>query len=113
MGRPDTEEIPTMSRKANTHRSDVYTRVTNRIIEDLERGVRSWHKPWSAANAAGITRPLRHNGLPYSGINIARHSRSAAVSARARPAAWSSTPTASAGPRPMLMAKRSNARSPS
>jgi antirestriction protein ArdC len=59
-----------MSRKANTHHSDVYTRVTNRIIEDLERGVRSWHKPWSATTAAGITRPLRHNGLPYSGINI-------------------------------------------
>ena len=28
-------------------------------------------KPWSGENAAGrITRPLRHNGMPYSGINI-------------------------------------------
>ena len=28
-------------------------------------------KPWSAEHAAGkITRPLRHNGLPYSGVNV-------------------------------------------
>lgn len=52
-------------------RQDVYTRVTDRIVADLERGVRTWVKPWSAEHAAGkITRPLRHNGLPYSGINI-------------------------------------------
>src|ERR1019366_10621338 len=31
----------------------------------------SWIRPWSGENAAGrITRPLRHNGMPYSGINI-------------------------------------------
>ncbi len=50
---------------------DVYTRITNKIIADLEQGVRTWMKPWNAGNTAGrITRPLRHNGLPYSGINI-------------------------------------------
>ena len=28
-------------------------------------------KPWSAGNTAGrIIRPLRHNGVPYSGINV-------------------------------------------
>ena len=60
----------------NTHndgntRQDVYTRVTDRIVADLEQGVRPWTKPWSAEHAAGkITRPLRHNGVPYSGINI-------------------------------------------
>jgi hypothetical protein len=28
-------------------------------------------KPWNAEHAAGkVTRPLRHNGQPYSGINI-------------------------------------------
>ncbi len=53
------------------HREDIYTRITNRIIEDLERGVRPWLKPWSAGNAEKrITRPLRHSGEPYSGINI-------------------------------------------
>ncbi len=52
-------------------KQDVYTRITNTIIADLEKGVRTWMKPWNAGNtAARITRPLRHNGLPYSGINI-------------------------------------------
>jgi antirestriction protein ArdC len=52
-------------------RQDVYTRVTDRIVADLEQGLRPWMKPWSAEHAAGkITRPLRHNGTPYSGINI-------------------------------------------
>ncbi len=54
-----------------TERQDVYTRVTNRIVADLEQGVRTWMKPWNAGHTAGrITRPLRHNSQPYSGINI-------------------------------------------
>jgi antirestriction protein ArdC len=54
-----------------TTRTDIYTQVTNRIVEELERGVRPWFKPWNAEHAAGrITRPLRHNGTPYQGINI-------------------------------------------
>jgi antirestriction protein ArdC len=56
---------------ATTTRTDVYTRVTSHIVEELERGVRPWLKPWNAENAAGrITRPLRHNGLPYNGVNV-------------------------------------------
>ncbi len=56
---------------ATTPRIDVYTRVTNRIIEELEQGVRPWLKPWNAEHAAGrITRPLRFNGEAYKGINI-------------------------------------------
>jgi antirestriction protein ArdC len=52
-------------------KKDVYTRVTNRIISDLENGVRSWMKPWNAAHPAGsIGKPLRHNGIPYQGMNI-------------------------------------------
>ena len=55
----------------SNEKQDVYTRVTNKIIADLEQGVRTWMKPWNAGNTAGrITRPLRHNGVPYSGINI-------------------------------------------
>jgi antirestriction protein ArdC len=55
----------------NTEKQDVYTRVTNKIVADLEQGVRTWMKPWNAGNTDGrITRPLRHNGVPYSGINI-------------------------------------------
>lgn len=52
-------------------KQDVYTRVTDRIIADLEQGVRPWLKPWNAEHVAGkITRPLRHNGQPYSGVNV-------------------------------------------
>ena len=54
-----------------TDRKDVYTKVTERIISDLEQGVRPWLKPWNAEHAAGrITRPLRHNGTPYQGVNV-------------------------------------------
>jgi len=54
-----------------SERQDVYTRITDKIIADLENGIRTWMKPWNAGNTAGrITRPLRHNGQPYSGINI-------------------------------------------
>lgn len=54
-----------------TERLDVYTRVTNSIIAELEKGTRPWLKPWNAEHAAGrITRPLRSNGQPYKGVNV-------------------------------------------
>lgn len=54
-----------------TKTNDIYQRVTNQIIADLEAGVRPWLKPWSAEHTAGrITRPLRANGVPYRGINV-------------------------------------------
>ncbi len=50
---------------------DVYSRITEKIVADLEQGVRTWMKPWNAEHSAGkITRPLRFNGQPYNGINI-------------------------------------------
>ena len=52
-------------------RTDLYSRVTQAMIADLQRGVRPWLKPWNAEHAAGpITRPLRANGQPYKGINV-------------------------------------------
>lgn len=52
-------------------RADIYARITDHIIADLEEGVRPWFKPWSAKNTEGrITRPLRHTGQPYTGINV-------------------------------------------
>lgn len=52
-------------------RQDIYTRVTETIIAQLEKGVRPWHQPWSGEHAAGkINRPLRHNGEGYRGINV-------------------------------------------
>ncbi|HTU23413.1 MAG TPA: zincin-like metallopeptidase domain-containing protein [Gemmataceae bacterium] len=54
-----------------TVRSDVYSRVTDQIIAELEAGVRPWVQPWNAAHAAGeVCRPLRHNAVPYRGINV-------------------------------------------
>jgi antirestriction protein ArdC len=54
----------------NTEKQDVYTRITDKIVADLEQGVRPWMKPWNASHTTGrITRPLRHNGIAYSGIN--------------------------------------------
>ena len=35
-----------------TTRIDLYTRVTNALIADLEKGVRPWLKPWNAEHAA-------------------------------------------------------------
>lgn len=52
-------------------RTDIYTRITNQILAHLEAGVKPWIQPWQSANAAGaVTHPLRHNGEPYSGINV-------------------------------------------
>src|SRR5581483_1226652 len=54
-----------------TEKQDVYSRITNQIVSHLEKGVRPWVRPWNAEHAAGrITRPLRHNGQPYAGINV-------------------------------------------
>lgn len=54
-----------------SNKPDIYTRITDAIIAQLEQGVRPWHKPWAAGHIAGpVSRPLRYNGKPYSGINI-------------------------------------------
>ncbi|WP_149535762.1 ArdC family protein [Siccirubricoccus phaeus] len=60
-----------MASNQQASRPDVYSRITDKIIADLESGVRPWMKPWSADHVAGrITRPLRHNGIPCRGINV-------------------------------------------
>jgi antirestriction protein ArdC len=50
----------------------LYSIVTDRIIAALEAGAQPWRKPWSAdgtATGAVAVRPLRENGVPYTGIN--------------------------------------------
>jgi antirestriction protein ArdC len=62
-----------MKRKFNNaraeERQDVYERITARIVAHLENGVRPWAQPWKSGEG-GFRRPLRHNGIPYSGINV-------------------------------------------
>lgn len=54
-----------------TNRIDIYSRITNQIIIALESGIKPWTQPWSAAHAAGdVSRPLRHNGQAYKGVNV-------------------------------------------
>lgn len=51
---------------------DPHTRITDRILAELEQGTRPWVKPWSGGDmAAGRgVRPLRATGEPYRGINV-------------------------------------------
>ena len=52
-------------------RPDLYARVTDAIVADLEAGVRPWTKPWTCGGRGGpVSRPLRANGQPYSGVNV-------------------------------------------
>lgn len=60
-----------MSATSDTQRLDIYSRITNQIIQALEQGVKPWTQPWNAAHGAGhVSRPLRHNNQPYAGINV-------------------------------------------
>ncbi|QTC90295.1 ArdC family protein [Brevundimonas goettingensis] len=47
---------------------DPHQTVTDRIIADLETGVRPWTRPWD--NGATGARPRRHDGQPYHGVNV-------------------------------------------
>ncbi len=65
---------------------DPHTRITQRILAELEQGVRPWLKPWSSDALAGrVTRPLRATGEPYRGINVILLWMEAAASGYAAP----------------------------
>lgn len=57
-----------MTRPADPARPDIHTRITQQILAQLEAGVRPWTQPWKSA--ASVSRPLRHDGTPYNGINV-------------------------------------------
>jgi antirestriction protein ArdC len=68
---PKARSEETEAMHKDTTQPDVYARVTNKILADLDQGVRPWVKPWRGEQAAGrIVRPLRANGTPYRGVNI-------------------------------------------
>ncbi len=54
--------------RSTTERRDIAAEITNLIITKIEAGVAPWQRSWSGAGS-GRTRPLRHNGEAYSGIN--------------------------------------------
>lgn len=48
----------------------IYDTITNKIIADLEKGQLAWRQPWSSDTLGSrVMRPLRHNDIPYTGIN--------------------------------------------
>lgn len=51
-------------------RLDIYTRVTEQIIECLERGVMPWRASWKGGNRAAGGAPMRACGIPYKGVNV-------------------------------------------
>ncbi|HKR03959.1 MAG TPA: ArdC-like ssDNA-binding domain-containing protein [Bacteroidia bacterium] len=55
-----------MNQKNQTSKNDVYQIVTNKVIEQLEKGCVPWKRPWTAAGLPQnlITRK------PYRGINV-------------------------------------------
>ena len=55
-----------------TEKQDVYSRVTDKIIADIEAGNLTWLQPWQAGGhkAGAVSRPLRAGGIPYRGVNV-------------------------------------------
>jgi antirestriction protein ArdC len=56
-------------------RADIYQRITDQIIADLEQGTPTWLKPWSASKAGKVEGVglWPHNaitGRRYSGVNV-------------------------------------------
>ena len=49
---------------------DIYSRITHKILADLEKGELTWRKPWNSEHLGqNVQRPLRWNNIPYTGIN--------------------------------------------
>lgn len=52
-------------------KTDIYQRVTDKIVADLEQGNLTWVRPWNAEHLGGrISRPRRFSGEPYKGVNV-------------------------------------------
>lgn len=49
-------------------KQDIYTTITNRIIELMESGLATWRKAWASQSAKGL--PYNAStGVPYNGVN--------------------------------------------
>jgi antirestriction protein ArdC len=57
--------------KARPDTGDLYQRITDQIVAQLEKGVRPWQRPWDGNYFGGANvRPVRANGERYKGINV-------------------------------------------
>ena len=50
--------------------NELYDKIANRIVAQMEDGVLPWHRPWSVNPNARVSKPLRENAVPYQGINV-------------------------------------------
>jgi antirestriction protein ArdC len=50
-----TNRKPGATAAASASAPDAYTRITNRIVADLEQGVRPWCKPWGSDQLGGAS----------------------------------------------------------
>jgi hypothetical protein len=59
-----------------THpRTDVYARVTDRIIADLEAGVRPWLKPWKTVDLVHSLQPKANAPEDTSQLAASPHAK--------------------------------------
>ena len=58
------------SSSAATLKTDLYERVTARIVESLSKGTRPWLKPWTTTATGPLARPTRCTGEHYRGVNV-------------------------------------------
>ncbi len=61
-----TNNNKTNATESNTTKTNVYQMVTDRIIEELEKGVIPWNKPWTGVRSGAYNRISKK---PYSLIN--------------------------------------------
>jgi antirestriction protein ArdC len=57
------------ARPQKIERIDLHQSITDQILSSLREGVRPWAPRWTRS-AGPISRPLRHSGEAYRGINI-------------------------------------------
>ena len=49
--------------------NELYDKIANQIVAQMEDGVLPWHRPWSVNPNARVSKPLRENAVPYQGID--------------------------------------------
>ena len=54
----------------NTELADVYTRVTNQIVEAIEKGAADWRMPWHPTGKDSFSPLNAATQKPYRGVNV-------------------------------------------